>query len=1042
MEIKNSNIKKGHSELLKEDKGCPGVLSRLYLRCVASGLEEDIVTGTFTDSQIEDIKKRCERVSQDERISKYGEIESFPISNIQYFLRKYHKGSFIVKFKDSKEGKIESLEKLFLCAKRFVDNFFYDMQHSHGETKANYQIIKKQICQMYKITDMTPKLTKDGLVENEDAINKNNKKVLRALEIELTARIMELIENDKEHDISVITALSSMTYYPNVKKLFQNLLKADFEDLSKYATSEYRSSISSMCATSCEIPNIKEFNNLVSNLKRFAEKKLGNKEIVEKLLSSISGMFNGQGIPTHDELETIKEIILDCKKLDNDNYLDVFSSFTSMLCTKGGKGLGTAKTFFENFIKFSQDKLKISDKKKITKLFSSISGMYNKRGIPTQDEFITIKKVILDCKDLDNDNYTNVFRSFTSMLSSKGGKDLGIAKTFFENFIKFSQDELQISDKKKITKLFGSISGMYNQQGIPTQDEFITIKEIILDCKNLDNDNYIDIFRSFSSMLGGKGCENLGTAKTFFENFIKFSQDELKILDKKEIAKLFSSISGMYSTKGIPTQNEFETIKEIILDCKNLDNDNFIDTFSSFTSMLNGKGGKDLGITKTFFENFTKFSQDELKILDKKEIAKLFSSISGMFSGRGVPTQDEFKSIKEIILNCKNLDNDNFIDTFSSFTSMLNGKGGKDLGIAKTFFENFIKFSQDSLKILDKKETAKLFSSISGMYSTKGIPTQNEFKTIKKIILVCKNLDTDNYIDVFRSFSSMLHAKGCKDLDIGKTFFENFIKFSKDELKILDKKEIAKLFSSISGMYSTKGIPTQNEFKTTKKVILDCKNIDNDNFIDVFSSITSMLSSKGDEDLGTAKTFFENFIKFSKDELKILDKKEIAKLFSSISGMFSGRGVPTQDEFKFIKEIILDCKNLDNDNYIDIFSSFSSMLNGKGCKDLGVAKTFFENFIKFSNDALKILDKKEIAKLFSSISGMYHKQGVPTKDEFKNIKEIIIVCKIKDSENFIRFFQNISCEYAAKKVPSYEKIDDFIDKQYKKFLEQFKKYSN
>ena len=158
--------------------------------------------------------------------------------------------------------------------------------------------------------------------------------------------------------------------------------------------------------------------------------------------------------------------------------------------------------------------------------------------------------------------------------------------------------------------------------------------------------------------------------------------------------------------------------------------------------------------------------------------------------------------------------------------------------------------------------------------------------------------------------------------------------------------------------------------------------------------------------------------------------------------MFAAQGIPSSDEFEEIKGIIKECQSIDSDNYLNIFSSFTSMLGGKGAKDLNKAKDFLNKFIEYSENELHIKDNKGIFKLFSSISGMFNRQGIPSEKEFETIKEIINECKNTDKENYVRCFQNISCKYQGKKVQKYTDLDKFIKEQYQEFKEQFKKYSN
>lgn len=79
------------------------MLPRLFLRYIASSLEVDKKTRRLTSKQIDDIKKRCKSISNSNRTSIYGEIESFPTQDIESYLQEIRiKKNFKVNFKDAK----------------------------------------------------------------------------------------------------------------------------------------------------------------------------------------------------------------------------------------------------------------------------------------------------------------------------------------------------------------------------------------------------------------------------------------------------------------------------------------------------------------------------------------------------------------------------------------------------------------------------------------------------------------------------------------------------------------------------------------------------------------------------------------------------------------------------------------------------------------------------------------------------------------------------------------------------------------------------
>ena len=172
----------------------------------------------------------------------------------------------------------------------------------------------------------------------------------------------------------------------------------------------------------------------------------------------------------------------------------------------------------------------------------------------------------------------------------------------------------------------------------------------------------------FSFGRSGKSCSITALVKseTHLDQLHKASYE---LIEWYAEHPLRASISSMYANLGMPDRGEVEKLVASCSDDKGKLNEKL---FSSITGMQSGCGMPDLealGALKDFCTKNGEFNQD------------LFRSITGMQNGRGVP---DLEVLKELMDFCTKNEEFNQ-DLFRSITGMQNSRGLPDLKALAAF---------------------------------------------------------------------------------------------------------------------------------------------------------------------------------------------------------------------------------------------------------------------------------------------------------------------------------------------------------------------
>ncbi|WP_257291789.1 hypothetical protein, partial [Endozoicomonas sp. ONNA1] len=285
------------------------------------------------------------------------------------------------------------------------------------------------------------------------------------------------------------------------------------------------------------IKNTGMLTSMLKNKKKyirdFAEHSQGELEYLATLdvLTSLSSMNNGKGVPEHKE---VKELMgwPEWKDKTGEFNKELFRSFATM-----NNGRGVPK---HEAVKAVLDwpEWKDRDGKFNMKLFRSFSSMYNTKGIPKHEE---VKEVLSwqEWKEKDGEFNMELFRSFSSMYNTKGIIKHEEVKEVL------GWPEWKDKDGEFNMELFRTFSSMNSSKGMLNHEE---VKEVLDWPEWKDKDGQFNIvrFRTFSSMNTSKGMLNHEEVK------MVLGWPEWKDKNGEFSTELFHAFSSMNNGKGIP----------------------------------------------------------------------------------------------------------------------------------------------------------------------------------------------------------------------------------------------------------------------------------------------------------------------------------------------------------------------------------------------------------------------------------------------------------------------------------------------------------
>ena len=186
----------------------------------------------------------------------------------------------------------------------------------------------------------------------------------------------------------------------------------------------------------------------------------------------------------------------------------------------------------------------------------------------------------------------------------------------------------------------------------------------------------------------------------------------------------------------------------------------------------------------------------------------------------------------------------------------------------------------------------------------------------------------------------------CSEYRHVKKFLQSVLATNTDNIISYSSHPLRK---SISGMYHTKNeIPPIEEINELIEFV--CKIIDEHLYKDIYDYI---MGEKKESD-------FPN-----KSEIKELAKKT-RELFSSITGMQNGGGIPDFGKIRSLKEL---CEEFDEDNWQTIFSSITGMQCGKGIPNYDKLQNLFKTIILFMREE-QIPNLEELANIELNPNGI------------------------------------------------------------------------
>ncbi|WP_257282328.1 hypothetical protein [Endozoicomonas sp. ISHI1] len=466
--------------------------------------------------------------------------------------------------------------------------------------------------------------------------------------------------------------------------------------------------------------------NEKKHIRDFAERSQNELKYLAALdvLTSLSSMNNGKGVPRHKEVKTVLGWP-EWRDRDGRFNVELFRSFSSMYNTKGVPKHEEVKAVL------GWPEWKDKDGKFSIEMFRSFSSMNHTKGKLKHEE---VKEVLgwPEWRDKDGEFNMELLRSFSSMNSGKGMLNHEDVKKVL------GWPEWKVRNGEFSMDLFRSFSSMNHTKGMIKHEQ---VKELLgwPEWQNKDGEFSVDLFRVFSSVNSSKGMLKREEVREVL------SWPEWRDKDGEFNMELFRSFSSMNSGKGMLNH---EDVKEVLgwPEWKDKDNEFNILLFRAFSSMNSGRGTLKHDDVKEVL------GWPEWKDKDGKFGMELFRAFSSMNSSKGMPKHEE---VKEVLswLEWKDKDGEFNIELFRAFSSMNNCRGLLKHEEVKTVL-NWPEWKNN-----DGDFSMELLRCFSSMNNSKGTPRHIEVKEMMGWP-EWKDKDGEFSIERFRSFSSMNHNKG------------------------------------------------------------------------------------------------------------------------------------------------------------------------------------------------------------------------------------------------------------------------------------------
>ena len=404
----------------------------------------------------------------------------------------------------------------------------------------------------------------------------------------------------------------------------------------------------------------------------------------------------------------------------------------------------------------------------IPSLFSQLKRFSLTKDAPTLLKFFDSVMVFfsaLNTKDIKN----------TSCLSSM----LDYSKKQVIQFATTSEDNLRQLASNPYLK---QIASMCNRKGVPSSADASAITE--WECWKIDGKFSLELFRTFASMMSGKGLlkdqarieELLAWACWQLDD--EFSMELLRTIssmmthqgypDRTKLEEMLSwdcwkKINGKFSLellrifssmghgKGL-LENEHEVEAILACPCWQVNGEFSLELLRSFASMMSGRDLLDLEKVQEVmawdcWKEHGTFNLDRLRIF------------SSMMSGRGIPKEKQVESI--LFWPCWQVDDQFSLELLRTVAYMHRGKGL----LERRQTEAFLSWP---CWLVDGKFSLACVRIFALMMGGHGYPEQEQVEAI--LGWPCWQIDGKFSLEILQVFSAMMGGKGLPDQATAEAF--------------------------------------------------------------------------------------------------------------------------------------------------------------------------------------------------------------------------------------------------------------------------------
>ena len=384
------------------------------------------------------------------------------------------------------------------------------------------------------------------------------------------------------------------------------------------------------------------------------------------------------------------------------------------------------------------------------------------------------------------------------------------SNTHITNFANETEDNLRLLAGNPYLK---QITSMCNRKGVP--DPVKAAEIIEWDCWKIDGTFSLELLRTFSSMMSGRGLINDQA------QVVEMLAWECWRLDGEFSMELLRTVSSMMNCRGFPDKDTLTAM--LAWDCWKIDGKFSIGSLRIFSSMMSG-----CGIPQK--EKVEAILAWPCWQVDGKFSFELLRTFSSMSHGRGLIKQTEVEKV--LAWPCWQVNGKFSLDLLRNFSSMSSSRG-----LLKDEARITAILAWECWKI-DGEFNFELLRTFSSMHNGKGLLKDQDQNQIKAILVwPCWQVKGEFSPELLRTITAMMHGRGLFD----RAQVEQILSWDCWKIDGKFSLELLRIFSS---MMNSRGL-FDDEVPIKAILAWDCWKVDGKFSLPLLRTIASMMAGRG-----------------------------------------------------------------------------------------------------------------------------------------------------------------------------------------------------